>query len=69
MSCQLLWVWWICKYTFFSKQVNAGSDVFGEVWNVVFCRKKRMDVVDKTGTQTDTKRKKIQGVYHNLSRW
>jgi len=21
--------------------------------NVVFCRKKRMDVVDKTGTQTD----------------
>jgi len=33
--------------------VNAGSDVFVEVWNVVFCRKKRMHVVDKTGTQTD----------------
>ena len=24
-----------------------------DVWNVVFCRKKRMDMVDKTGTQTD----------------
>jgi hypothetical protein len=33
--------------------VNAGSDVFVDVWNVVFCGKKRMDVVDKKGTQTD----------------
>jgi len=34
--------------------MNAGSDVFVDVWNVIFCRKKRMDVVDKTGTQTGT---------------